>query len=109
MREISGTQEEVFGVDAERNSTFFNYLTSKKKKDLGNASWEKITKKSIEMGILPSHKDAKYVRDIYWQNLRKRTMKKIDQSRQTGSAGGKEVVLNEIDNMVMDIIGNTNW
>lgn len=64
---------------------------------------EKITKTAIGLGLLPADKDSKYVREVYWQNIRRRTVKKIDESRATGAAGGKELVFNDVDNLVIDI------
>lgn len=54
---------------------------------------------------MAANKDAKYVREVYWQNLRKRTMNKLDQSRKTGSGGGKCMILDDVDNIIIDIIG----
>lgn len=34
-------------------------------------------------------------------------MSKLDESRKTGAAGGTEVIMDDIDNMVLDIIGRS--
>lgn len=67
--------------------------------------WEKITNEAICLGLIPASKNSKYIRDIYWQNIRRRTIRKIDDSRKIGAAGGKQLVLDDIDNMVIDIVG----
>lgn len=67
--------------------------------------WENITRTAISLGLLPTHRDAKYVREVYWQNIRRRTVEKLDDSRATGASGGKEMILDDVDNLVIDIIG----
>lgn len=68
-------------------------------------AWEKIADEAKTLGIITDEKPYNYVRDVYWQNLRKRTFKKIDQRNSTGAAGGNESKLDEIDNLVLDIVG----
>lgn len=68
-------------------------------------AWEEILDEATKLGLIAANKDINYIRDVYWQNLRKRTMKKIDDSKVTGAAGGKEAQLDDIDHLVMDIIG----
>lgn len=80
---------------------FSNSLASKDKHKV----WEKITTEAKILGLLPESKDAKYVRDVYWQNIRRRTVKKLDEQRKTGAAGGKELMFDDVDNLVIDIIG----
>lgn len=68
-------------------------------------AWREITGFAIDHGLIPSNKESKYIRDIYWQNARKRTMKKIDESKKTGAKGGPNVKLDDLDQIVLDIIG----
>lgn len=86
-------------------STIFGAFSTSITKKHKNDTWDNITKKAIAMGLVSADRDAKYVREVYWQNLRKRTMNKLDSSRSTGSGGGKSVILDDIDNMIIDIIG----
>lgn len=92
----------------EHRSLIFGAFSSTITKKAKNAAWEKITAEAIQLGLVPASKDAKYVREIYWQNLRKRTISKIDESRKTGSAGGTRMILDDVDNMIIDIIGTFN-
>ncbi|XP_022190078.1 uncharacterized protein LOC111048489 [Nilaparvata lugens] len=57
------------------------------------------------MGVVGPDKQWTYTRDVLWQNARKSTMKKVDNQKKTGSAGGPEWRLNTLDNIVLDIIG----
>lgn len=91
-------------IRAERTllfGAFSSSITKKQKNDV----WEKITIKAISLGLAAANRSAAYIRDTYWQNLRKRTIKKIDNSRATGAAGGAEAVFDDIDKLVIDIIG----
>lgn len=89
----------------EQRALLFGAFSSKVSKKQKNEAWEKITTTAKSKGLVPENKDAAYIRDTYWQNLRKRTMRKVDNSRATGTAGGKEAILDDIDNLVIDIIG----
>ncbi|PSN42635.1 hypothetical protein C0J52_08686 [Blattella germanica] len=61
--------------------------------------------KAQSLGIVPLNKDMSYTRYTFWQNIRKNTMKKIDNRKQTDSRGGKDFKINEINQLVLDIIG----
>lgn len=83
----------------------FGAFSAKCTKKQKNEVWENITKNAIDLGLLPSYKDSKYVREVYWQNIRRRTVKKLDESRTSGAAGGSEMIFDNVDNLVIDIIG----
>lgn len=70
-------------------------------------AWDEITDEGVKLGLIPSSKQSSpsYMRDIFWQNVRKRTLKKIDDHRATGAAGGKDAKLDDIDKLVLQIIG----
>ncbi|PSN35711.1 hypothetical protein C0J52_24223 [Blattella germanica] len=69
-----------------------------------NKEWMNIHLKAQSLGIVPLNKDMSYTRYTFWQNIRKNTMKKIDNRKQTGSGGGKDFKINEIDQLLLDII-----
>lgn len=68
-------------------------------------AWRKISSVAVERGLIKSDKDGKYIRDVFWQNARKRTLKKVDDHKKTGAAGGEGAVLDDQDQMVLDIVG----
>lgn len=89
----------------ENRTVIFGAFSSSCTKAQKNQLWNDITTKAISLGLIPAHRDAKYVREVYWQNIRRRTVQKLDKSRATGAAGGSENILDDVDNMVIDIIG----
>lgn len=91
-------------IRSQRETLFGAFSPSLTKIDKSNA-WESITDEAKQLGLITSNKTAVYMRDVYWQNLRKRTLKKMDDYRKTGSAGGKDAKLDDIDHVVLDIIG----
>lgn len=91
---IRDEREILFGA-------FSSKLTKIHKMD----AWERILEEAKNLGLISTSKTASYIRDIFWQNLRKRTMKKIDDAQQTGGPGGEGCILDDIDQMVLDIIG----
>ncbi|XP_039299969.1 uncharacterized protein LOC111045589 isoform X2 [Nilaparvata lugens] len=68
-------------------------------------AWKEIHSLALGMGVVGPDKQWTYTRDVLWQNARKSTMKKVDNQKKTGSAGGPEWKLNTLDNIVLDIIG----
>lgn len=80
---------------------FSSSITSKHKQEV----WNTITQKAIDQGLILANKDAKYLRDVFWQNIRRKTIKKMDDARKSGDAGGSNMILDDVDNLVIDIIG----
>ena len=92
LNEIFIRKEVIFGN--------FNTVVDGRKKKLD--SWAEI--KTV-MSANGCEKTVSELRDVMWQNIRKTTMKKIDNSRQTGGEGGQECKLTEVDNLVLLIVG----
>lgn len=95
-------------IRSQRETLFGAFSPSLTKVDKYNA-WESITDEAKSLGLIAANKMPNYMRDVYWQNLRKRTMKKIDDYRATGSSGGNDAKLDDIDHIVLDIIGLSNF
>nr|CAI5821183.1 unnamed protein product [Callosobruchus analis] len=70
--------------------------------------WKAIHQKCTSLGLVAPDKDWTYCRDVFWQNVKKATLKKVDNRRKTGSAGGTDCKYTEIDNIVLDILGHDN-
>lgn len=92
----------------ENRTTLFGAFSSTISKQKKTEIWDMITRKAIGLGLLPAHRDAKYVRETYWQNLRRRTVKKMDDARRTGGAGGPDSIFDDVDKVVLDIIGKVS-
>ncbi|KAI5723864.1 hypothetical protein M8J76_011996 [Diaphorina citri] len=75
-------------------------LTRQTKQD----KWKEVFGKCQMLGLFLD-KEFTYLRDVFFPNLKKTTMAKIDRSRSTGTGGGKDAKLTEIDNKILDIIG----
>ncbi|XP_068082046.1 uncharacterized protein [Anabrus simplex] len=60
---------------------------------------------AVAIGLVTADKDYTYVRDATWSNMRSRTVAKIDNACQTGSGGGSSKKLDDIDHLVLNIIG----
>ncbi|KAI5729821.1 hypothetical protein M8J76_006959 [Diaphorina citri] len=74
------------------------------KQDKVNA-WKEVFENVQCLNAFPG-KDYTYLRDVFYQNLRKTTMAKMDNTRKTGAAGGKDVRLNDVDKKVLEILGS---
>lgn len=86
-----------------RKSILFNsyddFAEGKRKK---RNAWEEI-KVVMEMSGVKKYIDD--WRDVVWRNIRSATMKKVDNKRQTGSGGGSDKKMTEIDELVLLIVG----
>ncbi|KAL1492338.1 hypothetical protein ABEB36_010678 [Hypothenemus hampei] len=89
----------------EKKSVLFGaFSDTLTKKDKQNA-WEEVCTYGKSIGVIASNKNGTYLRDTWWPNLRKTTVEKIDNARQTGSGGGIGKIIDEVDSTVRDIIG----
>ncbi|XP_055837458.1 uncharacterized protein LOC129905861 [Episyrphus balteatus] len=78
---------------------FSDKLTKKEK----SIVWMKIHEKAKSNGYF-LEKSWTYLRDVFWTNIKRCTMAKLDNSRKTGSAGGSQNKMNEVDTKVLDIL-----
>ncbi|KAJ8909589.1 hypothetical protein NQ315_005906 [Exocentrus adspersus] len=92
----------------EHKDTLFGSFSNKLTKQDKIQCWKEIHEKSASLGLVAPDKEWTYSRDGFWQNLKKSTVKKVDNRRKTGSAGGIDCKLTDIDNIVLDILGPTN-
>nr|CAI5830761.1 unnamed protein product [Callosobruchus analis] len=97
LKEIRDSKDTLFG-------SFSSKLTKKEKIEC----WKAIHQKCTSLGLVAPDKDWTYCRDVFWQNVKKATLKKVDNRRKTGSAGGTDCKYTEIDNIVLDILGHDN-
>lgn len=90
-------------IEKHKHILFGSFSEKLCKKDKSEA-WKNIFEIGKSFGLF-GQKEWVYLRDVFWPNIRKSTMGKIDNARKTGTGGGKDYKLNEIDNKVLDIIG----
>ena len=72
---------------------------TKHKYSINNLNIEILFQRLVAHGYT---RDYSFLRDTEWSNIRSRTLVKRDKSRQTG---GKVQVMDELDNLVLEIIG----
>ncbi len=75
-------------------------------KELKNVKWKEILVFGQSQGFTwLLGKDYTYLRDQWWSNLKQNTLRKMDRKQPTGEGGGKEILLTEVEERVLDIIG----
>ncbi|XP_063219058.1 uncharacterized protein LOC134529167 [Bacillus rossius redtenbacheri] len=94
LNKIKDSRDILFGA-------FSDKLTKQNKM----SAWQEIRDFAASLGVISENKDWTYVRDVVWQNLKKSTMGKVDNSKKTGASGGIDVKLTDVDNIVLDIVG----
>ncbi|KAJ3654354.1 hypothetical protein Zmor_013547 [Zophobas morio] len=87
------------------NRFFFGAFSPSLIKETKQEQWKNIYTTALSLQLVPAGKDWTYVRDTTWPNLRKRALEKKDKIKKTGTGGGKESRLTEVDNKVLDILG----
>ena len=76
-------------------------FSSKVTKKAKQEAWETI--RTQLNGVGANIDGAKTLRDVLWANIRRSTLKKVTESKKTGSGGRGE--LTELDEPVLDILG----
>ena len=74
---------------------FSSTVTKKVKQE----AWEKIRRQLNGVGA--NIDSAKTLRDVLWANIRRATLKKVSESKKTGTGGSEE--LTELDETVLDV------
>ena len=80
---------------------FLAQFSSKVTKKAKQEAWETI--RTQLNGVGANIDSAKTLRDVLWANIRRSTLKKVTESKTTGSGGSGE--LTELDETVLDILG----
>ncbi|RXG56974.1 hypothetical protein Avbf_13001 [Armadillidium vulgare] len=68
-------------------------------------AWKQVTSYAHSLGGIPAEKDFTYVRDIWWPNIRKTAITRKDNITRTGTGGGADCKLTDVDEEVLTIIG----
>ena len=74
---------------------FSSTVTKKVKQE----AWEKIRRQLNGVGA--NIDSAKTLRDVLWANIRRATLKKVSESKKTGTGGSGE--LTELDETILDV------
>ncbi|XP_050516375.1 uncharacterized protein LOC126891236 [Diabrotica virgifera virgifera] len=105
---LNGTKIILLKEIRDKTAILFGSFSDKLTKKDKIECWKTVHQKSTSLGLVPPNKDWTYSRDVFWQNLKKTTMKKVDNRRKTGSGGGTDSKFTEMDNVVLDILGPDN-
>ncbi|XP_049316810.1 uncharacterized protein LOC125779494 [Bactrocera dorsalis] len=96
LQVIKGKKDSLFG-------SFQNNATCKTQKQDG---WTEVLKTAQSLGLAAANREWTYARDNLFGLWKSRTLAKKDNAKRTGTAGGKNVLLDEVDNYIRDILGN---
>lgn len=66
--------------------------------------WSDILEKAKSLGLVAANRDYSYMRDIYWQNIKRHSLSK----RENEHLHGKKLKRTTIDDLVYDIVDNTS-
>ncbi|XP_063235645.1 uncharacterized protein LOC134538339 [Bacillus rossius redtenbacheri] len=89
----------------DKKETLFGPFSCTLTKEMKTSCWKEIHTQCGSLGLVAADKEWTYTRDVLWQNLKKSTMKKVDNRKKTGAAGGPDCKYAEVDILVLDIIG----
>lgn len=106
MARTDAAKLKILELIRDNKYTLFGAFSKNLTKNHKNNAWNKIFFEANAMGLVPAGKDVKYIRDTLWQQLRRRTVEKLDNRNRTGAAGGEHMRFDDMDNLVIDIIGN---
>uniref|UniRef100_A0A8D8ZXA8 Regulatory protein zeste n=1 Tax=Cacopsylla melanoneura TaxID=428564 RepID=A0A8D8ZXA8_9HEMI len=67
-------------------------------------AWADILEVAQSVGLAGHARDWTFARDKLWGSWKSRTMRKRDNARATGTGGGKEAIMDEVDAKILDIL-----
>lgn len=84
---------------------FSDSITREKKME----SWRSIVQVLRHHNVrLAFEKEASYFRDSVWPNMKRYTLEKRDRKKRTGEAGGTMAKFTKVDELVLDIVGESS-
>ncbi|XP_055842369.1 uncharacterized protein LOC129909310 [Episyrphus balteatus] len=86
----------------EHKDILFGVFSDTLTKQIKSDKWKEVYDVARSINIVSASKDWTYVRDTFWQNCRKYTFIKIENSKKEG---GKKCQLTQCDKIVLDIVG----
>uniref|UniRef100_A0A915L8W4 Regulatory protein zeste n=1 Tax=Romanomermis culicivorax TaxID=13658 RepID=A0A915L8W4_ROMCU len=89
----------------DRKNILFAKFDEKVTADDQQKNWQHVKDFIDSLGVTMVNKQWDYVRDAWWQNIKRVTILKIDKFRKMGAEGGVEAKLTELDNAILDLIG----
>lgn len=82
-----------------RKSVLFGKFSDIITRDSKLKEWAAIKQVLVTHNVqIATEKDLSYLRDVAWPNLKRYTIEKVDKKKKTGSDGGYEMKLSQIDN-----------
>lgn len=88
----------------EAKDTLFGPFSSERTMQMKSKIWTDILEKAKSLGLVAACKDYKYMRDIYWQNMKRHSCQK----RENEQKHGKKSTVSPIDDLVYEIVDNTS-
>jgi len=120
-------------IEAKKQELFGNFKGDMSGVEIKRDAWNAVRDKAYEVKLITDDRDYTFVRKSLWGSWKDATMvsfildfscfcscvvevdvlcvylqNKVDNAKQTGTAGGKSCVLTEVDNKILDIIGRTS-
>ncbi|GAB0099107.1 hypothetical protein DMENIID0001_149390 [Sergentomyia squamirostris] len=96
---------EVLRIIAEKKEVLFGRFSAALTHDDKQRAWDEVCAEGKAMGWVGQNVTSHHIREISWQNWRKRTIQKRNGMSKTGAAGGKRSKLDAGDEIVLDIVG----
>lgn len=90
----------------DKKEILFGAFSAKITAILKRKTWTEIYDYAISINYpFPPDSTWKYLRDTVWNNIKKPVIRKLDDIRKTGNGSGEAPEFDELENLVLDIIG----
>ncbi|OXA49679.1 hypothetical protein Fcan01_15337 [Folsomia candida] len=91
-------------IKQKKSILFGNFSSDLDNKAKTNA-WNEVLLKAKSLQIVSAERNYAFVRDKVYGAWKTRTLEKRDNKTKTGKGGGREKVLDDMDFLILDIIG----
>ncbi|KAI5692983.1 hypothetical protein M8J75_005218 [Diaphorina citri] len=79
-------------------------LTARDKEE----AWKEVLLKAKSLKLAAAEKTWTYARDSLWSAWKSKTLGKRDNTRSTGTGGGRGMVMDTVDQIILDILERTS-
>ncbi|XP_008482107.1 uncharacterized protein LOC103518796 [Diaphorina citri] len=107
-QEVIANKLALLEIIKEKKATLFGALSPTLTARDKEEAWKEVLLKAKSLKLAAAEKTWTYARDSLWSAWKSKTLGKRDNARSTGTGGGRGMVMDAVDQVILDILERTS-